>query len=331
MCRRMALALVVAAGACGGDDGGGDDAGPTDGGGTADAGSPDAGTLVTANCPDSYGPGMIAETFNVAGLGVGFDLDGAADPDGDGMVDNRIGEGDGLRGIVNNSLNDSVASGELRLLAELREFAGLGGDDPAIVVAAYGGVDSDDPAFVTDDFAGDEDFYYSHSSVNLDSCVPKTLLDGDYTGGTVDVSSPSIGFEIASLGGFLTIARGRYQGTLEADTEGLRTPAATAGLLGGAITQCSLNRAPGQITSFSLQYEITQLFEVQPDIDLDGDGLETVQTVAQQGVISCTDGDGTTVVEGADCGCDPRFADGYSIAFVIDFRGATVLGPSPTP
>jgi hypothetical protein len=112
----------------------------------------------------------------------------------------------------------------------------------------------------------------------------------------------------------------------------MRTPAATAGVLGGAITQCSLSRAEPSILAYSLLHDLHRLFQLDPDIDLDGDGLETITTVDNQtDIVSCTDGDGTTVIEGADCPCDPRMADGYSIAFELDFRGATVLGPDPTP
>ncbi len=318
----IGAALLAACGGGGGDT----DAGAID----AEESTIDAGSLVTDNCPDSYGPGLIAGTFDVAPTGTGFDLDG--DTGGDAEVDNAIGDIGGLRSLVNSSLSDSLDAGTLRLLADVRDFSGIGGDDNDLTVYAYGGVDSDDPANTADDFAGDEDYYYSHGSVNLDSCVPKAVLDGSYSGGTLDVSAAAISFFIDSLGGFLTFARARYQGMLETDTEGLRTPAATAGVLGGAITQCSLSRAEPSILAYSLLHDLHRLFSLNPDIDLDGDGLETITTIDNQtDIVSCTDGDGTTVVEGADCPCDPRMADGYSIAFTIDFRGATVLGPDPTP
>jgi hypothetical protein len=309
--------------ACGGGGDDASDAGAID----AEESTIDAGSLVTDNCPDSYGPGLIAATFDVADSEtVGFDLDN------DDSIDNAIGAENGLPGLVNMSLGDSLDAGTLRLLADLRDFSGVGGDDADVTVAAYGGVDSDDPANTADDFAGDEDYYYSHDSVNLDSCVPKALLQGSYTGGTLDVTADRISFFIDSLGGFLTFARARYAGMLETDTEGVRTPVATAGVLGGAITQCSLSNAEPSILAFSLLHDLHRLFQLEPDVDLDGDGLETITTVDNQtDIVSCTDGDGTTVVEGADCPCDPRMADGYSIAFTLDFRGATVLGPEPTP
>src|SRR5207237_167127 len=50
----------------------------------------------------------------------------------------------------------------------------------------------------------------------------------------------------------------------------------------------------------------------QADIDVDGDGLETIDYAGGQ-IVSCTDGDGTQI-PGPQCVCDPRIADGYSIA-----------------
>jgi len=53
----------------------------------------------------------------------------------------------------------------------------------------------------------------------------------------------------------------------------------------------------------------------QPDVDLDGDGLETFEIdPASYEVLSCRDGDGTPI-DGAGCLHDARVADGYSLCF----------------
>jgi hypothetical protein len=57
----------------------------------------------------------------------------------------------------------------------------------------------------------------------------------------------------------------------------------------------------------------------QPDIDLDGDGLERYEATMGSGstapmITACIDGDGTRVM-GRTCVNDPRFADGFSAAF----------------
>lgn len=66
----------------------------------------------------------------------------------------------------------------------------------------------------------------------------------------------------------------------------------------------------------------------QPDVDLDGDGLEyfvlTPSTADCQGTVAaCIDGDGT-VVEGHACTRDPRFVDGWSVFGALDVAGAII-------
>ena len=75
---------------------------------------------------------------------------------------------------------------------------------------------------------------------------------------------------------------------------------------------------------------VFQIGPQQPDIDLDGDGLERIETVAGAGgarqISACVDGDGTRIT-GRMCANDPRIADGFTAAFqlqgtYISLRGA---------
>ena len=61
----------------------------------------------------------------------------------------------------------------------------------------------------------------------------------------------------------------------------------------------------------------------QADIDVDGDGLETITYAG--GVTSCVDGDGT-VLASPVCMCDPRIADGYSIAIAARGVSCEIVG-----
>lgn len=54
---------------------------------------------------------------------------------------------------------------------------------------------------------------------------------------------------------------------------------------------------------------------VQPDVDVDGDGLETIIASGSH-VVACRDGDGTMIPE-ADCHLDPRIADGYELTLLF--------------
>lgn len=55
--------------------------------------------------------------------------------------------------------------------------------------------------------------------------------------------------------------------------------------------------------------------DTQPDVDMDGDGLERLMAVGGE-IVACVDGDGT-VIEGATCHRDPRIADGYDTRLVF--------------
>jgi hypothetical protein len=335
----MTLLLVSAAAAmaCGSEPSSDADAAVGADASVVDAAPPDAelpdayvdqdATLNPGDCPGTYGPGSIAVTFAVGVEADGFDLDGAADPAGDGAPDNALGANEALRNLINANLNSSLSDGSLRLLTELRDLDSLGSDDADMTLVLYGGVDSDVPVNTADDFTGDEDFYYSRDWVEWDDCSPKSPIQSGYAGGVITGSSDSVVFYVSLLGGFIEVADSKFESPVAADTEGARTPAGQQARFGGAIPQCSLAQGDG-VVGLSAQHDVTHYFATQPDIDRDGDGLETVQADTA-GIISCTDGDGVTVVPGQMCGCDPRMADGYSIAFLLDFRGATVLGPEP--
>ena len=58
----------------------------------------------------------------------------------------------------------------------------------------------------------------------------------------------------------------------------------------------------------------------QPDVDLDGDGLERYYDDSEDGtpkITLCVDGDGTEI-RGTDCVLDPRMQDAFSYAFMAE-------------
>jgi hypothetical protein len=68
---------------------------------------------------------------------------------------------------------------------------------------------------------------------------------------------------------------------------------------------------------------------VQPNLDLDGDGLESFAADSEGRVAACVDGDGTVVSSTADesCALDPRFEDAVSMAMVGSAVRAWLLIP----
>jgi hypothetical protein len=282
-------------------------------------------TLDPATCPETYGPASLAETFEIGVEADGFDLDGAADPDGDGQPDNILGSHAGLRLLLNTECANSIADGSMRVLTEIRDLAAFDADDDDVTLVLYAGVDSDGSH--ANDFSGEAQFYYGRDWVEWDDCSPKSPMQSEYTGGILSGSADAVLFYVDMLGGFIRLERVQFETQVEEDLAGARTPIGEQARFGGAVVQCSLAKGDG-IIGLSAQHDVTRVFQIQPDIDLDGDGLETV-LADSAGIISCTDGDGTTVVEGPMCGCDPRMADGYSAVFLLDIRGAIILGPAP--
>ena len=81
---------------------------------------------------------------------------------------------------------------------------------------------------------------------------------------------------------------------------------------------------------------------VAPDVDLDGDGLESFEVTrtgpdgCQPVITACIDGDGTRI-EGRDCVRNPGFVDGYSAGLTYTATRAEIVGvsgggtPPPTP
>jgi hypothetical protein len=97
--------------------------------------------------------------------------------------------------------------------------------------------------------------------------------------------------------------------------------------LTGIWTICGLSRSlfPGPTAGTFLDVMVNG-FGVQADIDRDGDGLEVVVYDPQGAITHCVDGDGVTEIPGKDCVCDPRVADGYSVAMKGGGVRATIVG-----
>ncbi|MBI5481768.1 MAG: hypothetical protein HY906_23130 [Deltaproteobacteria bacterium] len=107
--------------------------------------------------------------------------------------------------------------------------------------------------------------------------------------------------------------------------------AAAEGVLSGLAPLCALTRSylPGSQTGNMLEL-IANGYGVEPDVDVDGDGLETVTGDGHGGIKECVDGAQAVPpaarITGNECACDPRMADGYSMAWRATLVPATLVG-----
>jgi hypothetical protein len=283
--------------------------------------------------------------MELGGRGVGCDYSG------DGMPDNRLARAlGGAAGFLNPMIEDAIAAGDIILL-----FSFLGLDDPSgamddsLRTIMMQGEDADmNP---DNNLGGMGEFYAPVDAFDADG-NPETSLESQIvsrmlTGGPEDLFVP-IGLPIA-----LELKLGRINGTTVA-TAG-RLSGIDEGLLCGVAPVGTFALLPNLIRMFTevpppcndpdepdnfadLMIGGAALFGIsigpaQPDVDLDGDGLESyvVDDTSDDGldcqavIVACIDGDGTRI-EGRNCQVDGRFADGFSAALPFTAVSAEILG-----
>ncbi len=285
------LALLVLAG-CGG------------GAVTPDA-AVDATRFELPTCPVDYDRVYVAELTAFLPPGQGADLDG------DGDIDNLLGL---LADVVNPALADSIANGAATIII----LPGLQippSDQPVEITALLPeAVDADDPPDPSDNLT-EAEFLLELSSLDA-SCEPRRPIaivqDGTTLTGTADRA------EIITVEGRAEIGRVQVTGTVTEDGAHLDL------VVAGATTTCALERIsfPGPTKGSTLAGLVA--FGMQPDIDLDGDGLERIVLV-DNAITGCVDGDGVELDDPA-CPCDPRIVDGFSAAAHDVFVPAHLVG-----
>jgi hypothetical protein len=263
---------------------------------------PDAGAPEEPVCQPEFGRAYIIDVLEFLPPGEGLDLNG------DGTPDNALGL---FADALNDGTAESIAAGHFNVLFDLTGWNGTA-TDPDVLVTIYGGTDADSPKDPTNDRMGNGRFMVDTKQFDL-SCQTDarfertTLEDGRLMAetslwewrwedwGTIGIADFHVEFGFSDDFSHFT------------------------GQAGGVHTLCGLSNLyfPGRNVGLLLDF-IANAVGMQPDIDRDGDGLEQVfgdgSTIAR-----CTDGDGT-VIEGSDCACDPRIADGFSMAL----RGSAI-------
>lgn len=201
-----------------------------------------------------------------------------------GGVDNELGL---LASFVNPGIDDSITSGVVKWIVDLRE-AKLDGSEFPIAIYDSGTVDD------TCDFQS-ERCEYDVAALSFDAnCEPyfhfdnARIEDGRLTaGGTGELINMVLPLQGGSLLG-VTIAAARTEGTVTTDAEG--KVIGINGIIAGAIPKSQLIEAVRNLDpeSFSLpgltSEEAAALLDslITADIDLDGDGLPEAASVAMR-------------------------------------------------
>jgi len=169
--------------------------------------------------------------------------------------------------IVNPEIEASIANGSLLLVIEFLDLDDQSGviDDPDVTLVIYYAQDADwDPS---NNFTG-----FGHFLVDLENAV--VIPNVAIVGGQISVPAgtfPLLAIDIAGFG-LMALTDPALDLTVQDDLAGL-----TDGFVEGAVLGRSLDAIPNQTTIGNpngsiLDMLVTSIFEMQPDVDIDGDG-----------------------------------------------------------
>ena len=295
--RALAVPLLLLAGACGGEEGGGQpDAGP-------------AGSYTPPECEIDFGRTQIFSEVIIMPEGEGMDITG------DGQPDNQLGR---IAPLSNPTIVSVIENGTGIFLLDFTRWEGAPADDDEMDVTFYLGVDADSPPDPSDNTSGSGDFRVVDRQLDVD-CRPLTRVPGRVEDGIVRAESGVWNFLIEGVG-TLTFDHVHLELAFDDQLEHY------TGRFGTGWRLCSLLHVEGPLFAGGnlLESIVNDLELPGPELDFDEDGLEQVIGDGE-GIVSCIDGDGT-VIDGADCPCDPRMGDAYSVSVAVEGAAATISG-----
>ncbi len=269
---------------------------------------------------------MVIDTLTIGGRGVGCDYSG------DGMPDNAFGESIG--GLISGFLGGGDLTDYATILLNYRGLDDLtGADDPDITIGWMLG----EAGTTAGEYLVDE------MSLDLDLVSPLVTFEGGIASRTLTAGPEDIELFIAFLP--LEIRQAELHGTTRATAgrlsnldDGLLCGAIPLDLFAGFPVPADIPVIGGQPACEGTDPPTfgdviiagaVILPGTPPDVDLDGDGLESFEITEGAGcqavVTACIDGDGTRV-EGRSCLLDPRFQDGLSVGLPFTAVPATIVG-----
>jgi hypothetical protein len=267
-----------------------------------------------------------------------LDTEGWDDPPGTGVLfvfDSLALGGAGPFARANDFLRQGLLGGETLLIVEI---AGLdlpfGGDDPHVTVKLYGARDADEPFFPANNFRPtDADQPCCQFRLN-----PQSVFGGQararLRGAIVDHRLET---EPGEMEFTLTVGVPPYpEVRLEQAQLSAILPSELTTIVGGELHAAVPISTLSSIVTSTANISALDLMSgnAEPDVDLDGDGLEHVErdVLATDGRIArCFDGSGARVppFDSAapwTCAMRPSMADGYSAAASFHGVRAEVVG-----
>lgn len=301
-------------------------------------------------------------TFVISRLGI--PTDPTVGLDVDDMCNGTVCEDNALSvaaDYVNTSLSNGVSYGESLILVEVVGLEDPPADFDLVTVKIYGGIDADSPARYINNFKrpmGEADcckFFIDSQSV-VDNQATARIRARVERGVLVPVERNDARLTLAlgpSPHPQIDLKRASVYGRFGSD--GIRSA-----LLSGAVPMSNLARAAADpvfctadksrcatgVIDNATVLDLASALIAQPDIDIDGDGLECAyRTSGNLTIDGCCDGNGSgndcltsngactgmsippaVPDRPASCAEQLQIADGYSIALGFDAVPAQVLG-----
>lgn len=221
--------------------------------------------------------------------------------------------------VLNAQLVTAIRDGSLVLIAELIDLNDAT-NDPSLSLALHAGVDVDQDPTNNYSATAPDDFVVS------DPEKPLAMLSASITNSQLRarLTQPITvaGFTLVEADIVGNLMKGA-NGSIDALTAGKLSGPTKAAQLGATALPAGTLPCPGKTLLDILVRGCVILAGVQPDTDLDGDGLERFSDTNADGQIDrCVDGN-STVFTGIDCWNRPEFADGYLVEITI--HGTEVL------
>jgi hypothetical protein len=265
-------------------------------------------SFLPAPCAYTFGRTYTLSQVEFEPAGMGFDIDG------DGTIDNAFAF---IAPIANQVVDDNIHIGSSRYLFDIEGWDAPPADDSAAKMIAFAGFDADQPPDPSNDFTVGARYDVPLRDFDV-ACHPLNISrDGTITSDVLQIHSDRWNLFVANVGN-LEFADITLRFTMSSDLS------TADGLMGAVMTSCAMSRAylpqVGAGTMLGLMLQNGH----QPDIDVDGDGKETLDFSNGQ-ITACHDGDGT-VISGPLCACDPRIADGYSLAVSAHGINCQIVG-----